>query len=428
MALPLPRAFWPVTIVAGVNDKIDFRVSPTTYAATVAPGTYYSPRELLDAVIAACVTALGSGNAWYATAWPVDANLLTAPEDLTNAAWAKSNATITANTHGDPHGDVTIDTITDNAVNIQHYVNQNLVDYAAGDPVTVQAVVGAGTLSRVGILIGDLGVLFNLTSVTTPIVNGGVTASIRSLGAGWYQIIASALLRAGDPVRVAFALSNTDATIVPLYVGGTGTVKVGWASVHRSLSFGGYQPQALAAQLPGHVTLMRGAATLELLFGTGANKTTSVHRVLGFADADRAAAIVHTSDYQHQNGWYAEDPVIDDTRDLPLYERAQSVALGGQSYSLDFATRYQRIIRLGFLPAYKAWKADEGSLHVNEALERMFDVGWQRLRWWPDAGVEGTYEDLVMDLETAKAMAHERLSPGNPLYSQKMKFWKFVAP
>jgi hypothetical protein len=42
MALPLPKAFWPVTVIAGVNDKIHFMVGATKYEATVAPGTYYS--------------------------------------------------------------------------------------------------------------------------------------------------------------------------------------------------------------------------------------------------------------------------------------------------------------------------------------------------------------------------------------------------
>lgn len=174
----------------------------------------------------------------------------------------------------------------------------------------------------------------------------------------------------------------------------------------------------------GKVTVS-GTSAFSLKFSTGAGAASSPRHLLGFGAVDTVSGTTATGQYQHQNGWYAVDPVQDDTGELPLYERGQSVALGGNGYALDFGTRYQRVIRLGFLPAWKTWSAEEGA-NLNEAIERLFDAGWQRLRWWPDASVEGAYSDLVMDLDTAKTLPRERLSPGNPLYALRMKFWKFV--
>jgi hypothetical protein len=39
----LPKAFWAYTVVAGVNDRIDFKRGGTTLFATIAPGTYDHP-------------------------------------------------------------------------------------------------------------------------------------------------------------------------------------------------------------------------------------------------------------------------------------------------------------------------------------------------------------------------------------------------
>jgi hypothetical protein len=50
----LPKAFWPLTITAGVNDKINFwRAATGNLTATIAPGTYLSAEDLRAAVEAA---------------------------------------------------------------------------------------------------------------------------------------------------------------------------------------------------------------------------------------------------------------------------------------------------------------------------------------------------------------------------------------
>lgn len=58
MSIQRPKVFWPVTVTAGVNDKIDINLGGVT-VATIAAGTYYSVDLFLVAVQAALDTALG---------------------------------------------------------------------------------------------------------------------------------------------------------------------------------------------------------------------------------------------------------------------------------------------------------------------------------------------------------------------------------
>ncbi len=48
-----PKAFWPLTITAGVNDKIDVVQGGITRFGLVAPGTYDSPADVIAAILAA---------------------------------------------------------------------------------------------------------------------------------------------------------------------------------------------------------------------------------------------------------------------------------------------------------------------------------------------------------------------------------------
>jgi hypothetical protein len=171
--------------------------------------------------------------------------------------------------------------------------------------------------------------------------------------------------------------------------------------------------------------VLSAARAFSLKFSTGPNAATSARDVLGFAHTDTASATPQTSPYQHQNGWYGEDPVVDDTGWLPQYERAQALPLNGPAWCGNYGTRSQRVISLAFVRGYKTWVVDESS-HLNESLERLWTDGWMRVRWWADALVDGTYVDMVMDLETAKKMPRRRLSPGNPMYAFDLTFWRYL--
>lgn len=148
-------------------------------------------------------------------------------------------------------------------------------------------------------------------------------------------------------------------------------------------------------------------------------------QALGFVSGSYASGLSVTGEAQHQNGWYADDPVADDTGNLPGYERAAARALGGQTRAVDFGTVYDRVITLDHLPGHKVFKADEGA-NLNEALERLFDSGWARFRWWPDASDEPAFQEYLLAPDTAKALTRQRLSPGHARYALSLRLWKWV--
>lgn len=121
-------------------------------------------------------------------------NLLTYSEDFSNAAWTKSNTTVTANATASPDGTVSADLLTATSgvedvyvilskaasaitytlsVFVKNNVNANTVVLYLSDNSTGQAT---GT--------------FNLSAVTATTTSGtwsGVSASISSVGSGWFR-------------------------------------------------------------------------------------------------------------------------------------------------------------------------------------------------------------------------------------------------
>lgn len=168
-----------------------------------------------------------------------------------------------------------------------------------------------------------------------------------------------------------------------------------------------------------------GASAFTLKWGTGANAAVGPRLLLGWTAADTSSAAAQTAPNQHQNAWYADDPVADDTGDLPVYVRSQGRALAGRMKSLHFATQYVRTVRLAFLLETKVFKALE-STKVNEAIERLFESGWARFRWFPDQTDLNTGTDYVLELDAAKALPRDRLSAGAALYSVTLPMSKYV--
>jgi len=78
-----PKAFWPLTVTAGVNDYVDLTIEGTTYAPRLTAGVYYSAAALATDLLAKLVAAY--------TPTPV----VTVPADKTAIEWLE-NGTPTA--------------------------------------------------------------------------------------------------------------------------------------------------------------------------------------------------------------------------------------------------------------------------------------------------------------------------------------------
>jgi hypothetical protein len=240
---------------------------------------------------------------------------------------------------------------------------------------------------------------------------------------------------AGVNDRIDFKIGATPyvATISPatydhlrFYAGQTGPALL--AAVDTALiaaaSGSGWSPNTVMA---GNKVKLQGTSAFSLQWDTGPNKARSIGPTLGFDVVDQAAATTQTAQSQHVNAWYADDPPEDDSGNLPAYDRAVARAQGGQTRAVDFGTTYDRVLSLSFLQPWKVFREEEGTTHVNEALERLFDSGWAKFRWWPDASVEEASTDYVLSPDTAKALPRSRLSPGNSLYSLQLRLWKWIA-
>ena len=175
----------------------------------------------------------------------------------------------------------------------------------------------------------------------------------------------------------------------------------------------------------GRFVITAGTA-FTLNWENGPNAAHSIATFLGWTDSDDQASVAGsaTAPRQHQNAWYASDQVVSDSGDRPLWERAQKVAPSGRVKGLTSGRRRVRDIKLGFLPSWKVWVAGEGTTHPDEAIERLYDAGWAKFRWWPDAADDATFADYALDADTAGELPFNRLAPGSPVYSLDLRFLK----
>jgi hypothetical protein len=170
----------------------------------------------------------GEAGAWYdpgdltaeKVAWR--RNLLTWSEQFDNAAWSKSAVTVVANNVVAPDGTTTADTITDTALNGDHYAENttpNIV-YESGVTYTISSY-----FKNVSLGYAFLGISKGVNayaSVEFDLVNGAinrtsvvgtgwslVSSNAVSVGSGWYRCLATIRIgaSAGED-RDFFGLSN----------------------------------------------------------------------------------------------------------------------------------------------------------------------------------------------------------------------------
>ena len=151
-------------------------------------------------------------------------NLLTYTEQFDNAAWTKSNATITADTAVAPDGTTTADSILDTAVTNIHYCAESMTALSpSGKTYTVSAYGKANTLNYMTIGITDVSsgslyatAVFNLSTgvVSTSGAAGTgysvVSSSISAVGDGWYRCVVTVV--AGTSVTFLRAVIATNKT------------------------------------------------------------------------------------------------------------------------------------------------------------------------------------------------------------------------
>lgn len=420
MALALPKAFWPLTVTPGAPGALHVSGMVNTYAAAVAAGTYYSAAALAEAVRVALQAAWANGwavsvgasgkitisaSASFILGRTSGTNLALQSQTMDNAVWSVVNATVGANAIVAPDTTLTAEVITDTVATGQHYISQSISGLTIGATYAVSTYVKSGTRNFAYVQLGSSYGLVNMVTGTSD--GGTATPTIVAVGLGWWRISIQrvAAATAENMLIGEYATSGTLS-----YTGtGTGTIYAWGAQVEPGAYPGPY------------------AVTTTTTVGPPAN---AMNAVLGYSDDNQPSGTSATATNQHQNGWYADDPVQDDTGDLPYFQRggrAQTVSLAGRVMSLEFGTRKKRTVTLSFLSAQKTFVADEaGTNAANQALERLVTSGWGRFRWWPNASADATYGDYALDLERLQEMPRNRYSPGLACYTVTLPMLQYA--
>jgi len=114
-------------------------------------------------------------------------NLVTYSEQFDNAAWTKSNSTITANTIVAPDGTLTGDALVFNTTNIAHYLFQSVTLTATTYTFSCYAKYNGQQYLQLGVYQGAfLYCNFDILNGTAGTPSSG-TAGLQDVGDGWYR-------------------------------------------------------------------------------------------------------------------------------------------------------------------------------------------------------------------------------------------------
>jgi hypothetical protein len=115
-------------------------------------------------------------------------NLVQYSEQFDTVSWFKSSTTITANSGVAPNGTTTADKIVPTTTGVNRWAEQSRA-ITIDNFYTNSAYIKADGFSWVAIhhIDGSIGAWFNVSNGTVGTVNAGCTASIESVGNGWYR-------------------------------------------------------------------------------------------------------------------------------------------------------------------------------------------------------------------------------------------------
>jgi len=121
-------------------------------------------------------------------------NLATYSEQFDNAAWTKSNTTVTANASTSPDGTTNADKLAETSAVGFHLIQQTSSSVAATTPITWAVYVKAAERTWIyaqmdagGGMAGDRFAYFNLASGVVGTTQANTTATITPAGNGWYR-------------------------------------------------------------------------------------------------------------------------------------------------------------------------------------------------------------------------------------------------
>jgi hypothetical protein len=195
-------------------------------------------------------------------------NLFLYSQEFDNAAWTKSESTVAANNQTAPDGTSTAETMTENTSNALHRVFAQLTSTAI--TYTASCFFKAGTRNWAYIRMLDSGgagrnAFFNLSSGVLGTVDSGMSATITSVGNGWYRCSTVLTAAIAGTNTISLGMSSADNTIS--YTGdGTSTLFLWGAQVEQRSAVTAYTvttTQPITNYIPVLQTAASGVARFE---------------------------------------------------------------------------------------------------------------------------------------------------------------------
>jgi hypothetical protein len=115
-------------------------------------------------------------------------NLFTYSEDFSNAAWVKTEVTVSSDVVIAPNGTLTVDKVVSSVNNVQHRISR---DVGATTGAITSIYAKAGGYSYVEIILTDTNnrAVYDLTNGSVLFTGSGITsATSTSVGNGWYRL------------------------------------------------------------------------------------------------------------------------------------------------------------------------------------------------------------------------------------------------
>lgn len=127
-------------------------------------------------------------------------NLLTFSEQFENSVWTKTRCSITTNSITSPNGTITADTVVeDTTASASHPVSRAVTFNAGLQTFSVYAKAANRSWIHIALLsTANAFAYFDLSNGTVGTIGSATTASIQSIGDGWYRCIMSATTAAGS--------------------------------------------------------------------------------------------------------------------------------------------------------------------------------------------------------------------------------------
>jgi hypothetical protein len=157
---------------------------------------------------------------------PQRSNLVTFSEQMDNAAWVKTNATVTANATTAPDGTTSADKIIEDTQNQFHFINSNSGTFAAGSySFSVFAKASERNILQLffnGSANANAFANFNLQNGTVSL-SASCTPSIENYGNGWYRCTIVATVSVSTVPLAYLCLQNSATASRAATYAGNGT-------------------------------------------------------------------------------------------------------------------------------------------------------------------------------------------------------------